>query len=227
MNKLHTSVFTGGLLLSPVLLTAEELLRTSAESGYVENESDPVADASSNLQTVADHLTLWHLAAYVDLAFLVAWPVALLAISVVVARSRPVLSVVSGVCGLISVLGMAFHWAFYYLALASAAQADDRELAARVAATDGDDVLLGIALLMFLVGTLLAVLTAGFGLWRAHALAWWGTLGLLVWLAYVVLGPESRLAALLNLALLLPFVGVARRLTPGTEKAAQPEPVHA
>ena len=69
-----------------------------------------------------------------------------------------------------------------------------------------------VALLMFLVGTLLAVLTAGFGLWRAHALRWWGAIGLVVWLGYVFVGPEARLAALVNLALLLPFVGVAQRL---------------
>jgi hypothetical protein len=224
MNRLHSSVLIGGLLLSPVLITVEEVFRTTAESGYVENESDPVADASSHLQTVADHLTLWHLAAYLNLGFLFAWAVAFLAITIVVARTRPVLGVVTGVCGLISVLGTAFHWAFYYLPLASLALADDREMAAEAAATYGDDILLVIALLMFLVGTLLAVLAAGFGLWRAHALAWWGALGLLVWLGYVFVGPESRLAALLNLALLLPFIGVARQLTQGTEKAPQLEP---
>jgi hypothetical protein len=211
-----------------VLITAEELIRTTADSGYVENESDPVADASSHLEVVADHLTWWHTAAYLNLAFLFTWAMALLAVTVVVARNRPVLGVFCGVWGLVSVLGTAFHWAFYYLPLASLAQTDDRNMAAHAAAAYGDDVLLVIALLMFLVGTLLAVLMAGLGLWRAHALSWWGALGLLVWLGYVFAGPESRLAALLNLALLLPFVGVAQRLTTGTrKKASELEPVSA
>ena len=75
MNRLHTSILTGGLLLSPVLITVEELIRTTADTGYVENEADPVADASSHLQVVADHLTLWHAAAYLNLAFLLAWAI--------------------------------------------------------------------------------------------------------------------------------------------------------
>jgi hypothetical protein len=41
----------------------------------------------------------------------------------------------------------------------------------------------------------------------------WGAVGLAVWFGYVFLGPEARAAALFNLALLLPFVAVARRLT--------------
>lgn len=32
----------------------------------------------------------------------------------------------------------------------------------------------------------------------------------MVWLGYVFAGPEARLAALVNLALLLPFLGVAK-----------------
>jgi hypothetical protein len=42
-----------GLLLSPVIIAVEELIRTTADSGYVENEADPVADAASHLQAVA------------------------------------------------------------------------------------------------------------------------------------------------------------------------------
>ncbi len=227
MNRLHTSLLAGGLLLSPVLITVEELIRTTADSGYVENEADPVADAASHLQALADHLTLWHAAAYLNLVFLFAWAIALLAVTIVVARTRPMLGAVSGLLGLVSVLGIAFHWAFYYLPLASLAQEDDRDMAAHAAATYGDDVLLVVALLMFLVGTLLAILTAGFGLWRAHALRWGGAIGLVVWLGYVFVGPEARLAALLNLALLLPFVGVAQRLTPSKDTVSQLEPTAA
>jgi hypothetical protein len=217
----------GGLLLSPVLITVEELIRTTAEGGYVENEADPVADAASHLQAVADHLTLWHAAAYLNLAYLFAWAIALLAVTIVVARARPMLGAVSGLVGLVSALGVAFHWAFYYLPLSSAAQADDRDMAAHALSAYGDDVLMVVALLMFLVGTLLAVLTAGIGLWRAQALPWWGAIGLMVWLGYVLAGPEARLAALLNLALLLPFIGVAQRLTPGKDTVSELEPMAA
>jgi hypothetical protein len=213
MNRLHTSILAGGLLLSPILLTGEELLRTTAEADYVENDADPVADAASQLQAVADHLPMWHAAAYVDLAYLLTWAIGLLAITIVVARVRPVLGTVTGLCGLASVVGVAFHWAFYYLQIASLAQVDDRGMAAQVVAEDGDGALGAIALLMFLLGTLLAVLTAGIGLWRARALTWYGAIGLAVWVGYVFAGPEARLAALLNLSLLLPFVGAARRLS--------------
>jgi hypothetical protein len=81
-----------------------------------------------------------------------------------------------------------------------------------------------VALVMFLLGTLTAVLAAGVGLWRAHALPWWGAVGLAMWLGYVFLGPEARAAALFNLALLLPFVGVALRLTPEPDPAQRGEP---
>ena len=227
MNRLHTSILAGGLLLSPVLITVEELIRTTAESGYVENESDPVADAASQLQAVADHLTLWHAAAYMNLAYLFTWAIALLAVTIVVARTRPILGAVSGLLGLVSVLGVAFHWSFYYLPLASLARVDDRDMAAHAASTIGDDVLLVVALLMFLVGTLLAVLTAGFGLWRAHAMPWWGAIGLVVWLGYVFAGPQARFAALLNLALLLPFTGVAQRITPSKDTVSEHVPTAA
>jgi hypothetical protein len=143
------------------------------------------------------------------------------------ARTRPMLGAVSGLLGLVSVLGVAFHWTFYYLPLASLAHVDDRDMAAHAASTYGDDVLLVVALLMFLVGTLLAVRTAGFGLWRAHALPWWGAIGLLIWLGYVFAGPQAQLAALLNLALLLPFVGVARRLTPSKDTVPEHVPAAA
>lgn len=216
MNKLHARILAAGLLLSPLLLTAEELVRLTVDKAYVENETDPIADASSHLAAVADRLAWWHAAAYLDLGYLATWALALLAVAIVVARTRPVLAAVCGLLGLVSVLGLAFHWAFYYLALASLAHETDRDLAAR-AADASDDTLLAVALVMFLLGTLAAVLAAGVGLWRAHALQWWGAMGLAVWLGYVFLGSEARASALMNLALLLPFVAVARRLTPAPD----------
>jgi hypothetical protein len=227
MNRPNTLILSAGLLLSPVLLTAAEWVRLTVDNAYVEIESDSVADAASHLQAVADRLAWWHAAAYLDLAFIAAWALALLAITVVVGRTRPVLAALSGLLGLISTLGLAMHWAFYYIPLASLAQAADRDLAARAASAYGDDRLLAIALLMFLLGTLLAVLGAGVGLWRAHALPWWAALGLVVWLGYVVTGTEARPAALLNLALLLPFLAVARRLAPGKDAVPEREPTPA
>ena len=63
-------------------------------------------------------------------------------------------------------------------------------------------------------------------LWRAQALPWWGAVGFATWLGYVFLGSEARAAALFNLALLLPFDAVARRLTPEPETAQLDEPAH-
>jgi hypothetical protein len=224
MNKLHSHILAGGLLLSPVLLTAEELVRLTVDNAYVENETDPIADASSHLAAVADRLAWWHAAAYLDLAYAATWALALLAVAIVVARTRPVHAAVCGLLGLVSVLGIAFHWAFYYLPLASLAQQTDRDLAAHALDASGHDTLLLVALVMFLLGTLAAVLAAGVGLWRAHALPWWGAVGLATWLGYVFLGSEARASALINLALLPPFVAAARRLTPVPDAAHRDEP---
>jgi hypothetical protein len=222
MNRLHSSILAGGLVLSPVLLTSVELIRLTVDNQYVENESDDVLDSASHIQAVAENLSLWHTAAYLDLGFLLSWAIAMLAITIVVARSRPVLAAVVGMLGLVSSVGVAFHWAFYYLPLAGLAQAADRDVAARAASMYGEGALIAVALLMFLLGTLLAVLASGIGLWRAHALPWWGALGLAVWLGFVFVGSEARAAAFVNLALLLPFVAAARQLSPG--KRAVPEP---
>lgn len=226
MNRLHSRILAGGLLLSPVLITAEELIRLTVDNAYLENETDPVADASAHLAVVADRLTWWHAAAFFDVAYGATWALALLAVTILVARTNPVAAAVSGLLGLVSVLGVAMHWAFYYLPLASLAHEPDRDLAARALDAVGDGRLLIAALVMFLLGTLTAVLSAGVALWRAHALPWWGAVGLATWLGYVFLGPEARAAALLNLALLLPFVAVARRLTPEPDTAHREEPAH-
>jgi hypothetical protein len=226
MNRLHSRILRGGLLLSPVLITTEELARLTVDNAYLENETDPIADATSHLAAVTDRLAWWHVAAYVDLAYAATWALSLLAITILVARTKPVAAAVSGLLGLVSVLGVALHWAFYYLPLASLAHQPDRDLAARALDAAGDDMLLILALVMFLLGTLMAVLTAGVALWRAQALPWWGAVGFATWLGYVFLGPETRAAALLNLALLLPFVAVARRLTPEPDTAQLDEAAH-
>jgi hypothetical protein len=45
-----------------------------------------------------------------------------------------------------------------------------------------------------------------------------------MWLGYLILGSEARAAALVNLALLLPFIAVARQLTPNSTGALHEEP---
>ena len=76
-----------------------------------------------------------------------------------------------------------------------------------------DDWLSAVALLVFLAGALLTPIVLGVGLWRAHALPWWAAAGLVLWLAGVFVGSEATPAALVNLALLLPFAAVARHLS--------------
>jgi hypothetical protein len=224
MNKLHARILAGGLLLSPVLITAEELTRLTVDNTYLENEADPVADASAHLAAVTEGLAWWHAAAYLNLAYAATWALALLAITIVVARTKPVAAAVGGLLGVVSVLGVALHWAFYYLPLASLAHEPDRDLAARALDAVGNDTMLVVALVMFLLGTLMAVVAAGVGLWRGHALPWWGAVGFAIWLGYVFLGPEARAAALFNLALLLPFTAVVRQLTPEPKGAPRGEP---
>jgi hypothetical protein len=224
MNKVHSRILAAGLLLSPVLITVEELARLTVDDNYLENETDPVADASAQLAAVTDGLAWWHTAAYVNLTFAGTWALALLAVTIVVARTRPVAAAVCGLLGLVSVLGVTLHWAFYYLPLASLAQEPDRELAARALNALGNDPMSVVALVMFLLGTLAAVVTAGVGLWRGQALSWWGAVGFATWFGYVLLGPEARAAALVNLALLLPFIAVARQLTPHPQRARHEVP---
>ncbi|HKE67707.1 MAG TPA: hypothetical protein VKB55_00535 [Nocardioidaceae bacterium] len=224
MNTLQSGVLKAALVLSPVLITVEELARTTVESNYVENESDEIADAASQLQAVSDHLTLWHTAGLISIAYAAAWCLALLAIVVVIGRSRPVIGTVTGILGLCSVLGIAMHAIFYYAIAGGLAQESDRALATQAATIGGDDLITIVGLIFFLLGTLLVTISMAFGLWRARALPWWGAVGFLVWFGYVFSGPEARVAALLNLALLLPFIAVARQLQPGRAVLEQPQP---
>lgn len=224
MNTLQSGVLKAALVLSPVLITVEELARTTVESNYVENESDEIADAASQLQAVSEHLTLWHAAGLISLAYAAAWCLALLAIVVVIGRSRPVIATVTGVLGLCSVLGIAMHAIFYYAIAGGLAQESDRALAIQAATIGGDDLITIVGLIFFLLGTLLVTVSMAFGLWRARALPWWGAVGFLVWFGYVFSGPEVQVAALLNLALLLPFIAVARQLRPDRVVVEQPQP---
>lgn len=224
MNTLQSGVLKAALLLSPVLITVEELARTTVESNYVENESDPIADAASQLRAVSDHLTLWHTAGLLSIAYAAVWCLALLAIVLVIGRSRPVIATVTGIFGLCSVLGIAMHAIFYYADAGGLAQEADRGLAAQAASMGGDDLITIIGLIMFLLGTLLATVSMTFGLWRARALPWWGAVGFLVWFGYVFSGPETQAAAVLNLALLPPFIAVAQQLRHDDVPAQQPQP---
>ena len=224
MNTLQSGVLKAALILTPVLITVEELARTTVESNYVENESDPIADAESQLQAVSDHLTLWHMAGLFSIAYAAAWCLALLAIVVVIGRSRPVIATVTGIFGLCSVLGIAMHAIFYYAIAGGLAQEADRALAAQAMSISGDDLITIVGLIMFLLGTLLTTVSMAFGLWRARALPWWGAVGFLIWFGYVFSGPEAQAAAVLNLALLLPFIAVARQLRHDEATAPEPQP---
>ena len=223
MNTLHSRIMIGALLLSPVLLTASELARLTVDNAYVENDANPVADTASHLQAVADRLGLWHAAGLLEVAFAATWCIALLAAALVIARSRPVLAAATGLAGLLSTLGVAMHTAFYYVPLAGLAQEPDQALAAKAGAIGADDPLLGVALALFLLGTLAAILAMGLGLWRAGVLPWWGGLGVVAWLGSVVAGSELPAAALVNLVLLLPFAVVAARLRKPGETVPQAE----
>jgi hypothetical protein len=190
------------------------LARLRVESGHVEHD-DPLLDARSQLDAIAAHLPLWHLAAVLNLAFVLAWFGALTGCVLVIGARRRWAALTTAVVAVVAGVGLAMHNAFYYLTLAELAGASDRARAAAVAADAGSDPLSLLALLMFMVGGLLTPVVLGVALWRAHALPWWAALGLLIWLAAALIGSELMLGALLNLALLLPFAAVARQLRVG------------
>ena len=190
MNKLHSSILAGGLLVCPVVLTVHEVARLRVDDLYVEHENDALADAYSHLDAVSDHLGLWHAVSVLEMVYAASWALAMLAIVLVVARSRPVLAVVVGALGLVSTLGAPMHTTFYFGTLDALAQVPDRDLAAHAAAAMEEQLVVVVGLIMFLIGTVLAILAAGFALWRARALPWWGAVGLLGWAAYVFVGSE-------------------------------------
>jgi hypothetical protein len=224
MNTFQTRVLQGALLISPLLITAAELARTTVERGHIENDSDPIADATSHVQAVSDGLTLWHTAGLLSIAFAATWCLALLAVTLVVGRLRPVVATITGFFGLCSVLGLAMHAIFEYATMGGLAQESDRGLAAQAATIGGDDLIMAVGVILFLLGILATTVSMTFGLWRAQALPWWGALGLLVWFAYVFIGPKQQPAALLNLAMLLPFIAVARRLPADHARTQQHQP---
>jgi hypothetical protein len=210
-RPIHRPLLIACLLAAPALLTASELARLRVESAHVESE-DAVADARSQLDAVAAQLPLWHLAAVLDLLFILAWLGALLAAVIVIARTRPLAGLATGAVAVLSGLGFAMHHAFYYQALADLAGTPDHDRTARVLAASGSDWLSVVALLIFFAGALLTPIVLGVGLWRARALPWWAAAGLVLWFAGVFIGSEATPAALVNLALLLPFAAVARHL---------------
>jgi hypothetical protein len=211
-RPIHRPLLIACLLAAPAVLTVSELARLRVESAHVESE-DAVVDARSQLDAVAAQLPLWHLAAVLDLLFIIAWLGALLAAVLVVARTRPRAGLATGAVAVLSGLGLAMHNAFYYQALADLAGTPDHDQTARVLAASGSDWLSAVALLVFFAGALLTPIVLGVSLWRAHALPWWAAAGLVLWLAGVFVGSEATPAALVNLALLLPFAAVARHLS--------------
>jgi hypothetical protein len=221
---LQQGLLTTCLLAAPVLLTASELARLRVENGRVESE-DTYRDVLSQLDAVTAHIGLWHLAAWLDLAFILTWTGALVAAVVVIHRTRPWIATLTGVTAALSIVGLSMHHAFYYQALADLAGIPDHVSTARLLAQAGSDPLSVAALLMFLLGALLTPVILGIGMWRARSLPWWAAAGFLLWLGSVLIGSEATPAALFNLALLLPFAALAGELTSAPRDVEQPQAV--
>jgi hypothetical protein len=212
MHVLHARGLVVGLVAAPVLLTASEALRLHVARSYVENDSDPVADVSSELDSVSSQLAPFHLAAGLDAGFAVAWLISLLAMCLALASQRPLLSLVGGLLGALSAVATGMHFAFYWVALDEFATAPNRaQVVNALASTDGSP-LFAFALVAFLVSGFLAVLVLGFGLWRIGTLPLWATGALVLWLVSGILGSEAVAASLANLLLLVPFTFVARTM---------------
>lgn len=218
MTTSHRRLLVAALLASPLLLTVSEAARLTVDTRYVESD-DPVADTAAHVAAVADHLMLWHVAGFTSLAFVITWAGALAAMVLMLAPRAPRAAAAGGVLAVLSVVGAALHTAFYYLPLAELAGADDAGAAARAgAAISGDDPLSVTALLLFLLGGLLAPLVLGLSLWRARVVPWWAAAGVVAWTLVSFLGLESVAAAAANLLLLVPAVAVARRLAPAADR---------
>lgn len=222
--RLQRGLLTTCLLAAPALLTASELARLEVENSRVESE-DTYRDVMSQLDAVTAHIGLWHLAAWLDLAFILTWTGALVAAVIVIHRTRPWIATLAGVTAAVSIVGLSMHHAFYYQALADMAGIPDHESTARLLAQAGSDPLSVAALLMFLIGALVTPVILGIGMWRAHTLPWWAATGLLLWLGSVLIGSEATPAALFNLALLLPFAALAGELAAAPRTVEQPPAV--
>ena len=226
MTSPQRRLLVAALFLSPLLLTASELLRLRVDGAYVENQADPVADAASHLAAVAGNIAAWRWAGFLTLGFVTVWGVALIGMAVLLGERKPRLGPVGVVVAVLATVGSALHLAFYYLPLGQLATAGDPELAARAAALDGHDPLAAVALLLFLASALAPVVLA-VGLWRASILPWWGMVAVLVWFGTALLGSEETPAALLNLLLLVPAAALARRRQYDPTQAAPAAPVPA
>jgi hypothetical protein len=213
MTLLQRRLAAAALLLAPLLLTASELARLRVDGAYVEDESDPVADAGSHISAVGQSLDLWRTAGLLALGFTVAWGLSLLAGASVISEHRPVLGAVAGVLAVVAVTGSALHLAFYYLPLADLAGSASSSEAARAGALlDGGDAISAVAFLVFLLGLLAAPAVAAFGLWRVRVLPWWAALAMLAWIVGGLVGAEGEPAAFVNLLLLIPAAVLARYL---------------
>jgi hypothetical protein len=226
MTSPQRRLLVAALFLSPVLLTASELLRLRVDGAYSENEADPVADAASHLAAVGGNLTAWHAAGFLTLGFVVVWGVALIGMAVLLGERKPKLGAVGVLVAVLATVGSALHLAFYYLPLGELATAPDAQLAARAAALDGHDPLAAVALLLFLAGALAPVFLAS-GLWRASVLPWWGMAAVLAWFGTALVGAEEQPAALLNLLLLIPAAALGRRAWYNSTHAAPVSPIAA
>ena len=226
MNAAQRRLLVAALFLSPVLLTASELLRLRVDGAYAENEADPVADAASHLAAVAGNLTTWRTAGFLTLGFVVVWGVALIGMAALLAERKPRLGAVGSLVAVLAIVGSALHLGFYYLPLGQFATAPDAELAARAAALDGHDPLATVALLLFLASALAPIFLA-IGLWRAGVLPWWAMIAVLAWFGSAMLGAEQQSAALLNLLLLVPAAVLGRRLAQDPTQSAPAIPAPA
>jgi hypothetical protein len=225
MTSAQRRLLVAALFLSPVLLTASELLRLRVDGAYSENEADPVADAASHLAAVSGNLTAWHAAGFLTLGYVVVWGLALIGMAALLAERKPRLGAVGGLVAVLAIVGSALHLGFYYLPLGEFATAPDPELAARAAALDGHDPLATAALLLFLAGALAPVFLT-IGLWRAAILPWWAMVAVLAWFGTALFGAEQQSAAVLNLLLVVPAAALTRRVAqdPTHPAPAKPAP---
>jgi hypothetical protein len=200
------------LVLTPPLLTAEELLRSS-----VVPEGGSTAE---QLRSVAAGAGWWRAYVLVGALSIVAFTAALLGFVAALQHRAPRLAAVGGALALLMAVAQALHLAFEgVLTAALAARPGEVAAADHVTAQLEGDPLGSGSILLFIGTTTVVPFLLAAALWRTNAVAWWAAVPALLWPVVALFLGNGPLFAVSTLLLLPLTVAVARQLGAGGEPA--------
>lgn len=223
MHSAHRITAIVALIAAPLLLTAGEFLRLLVEGTPVAHESDS-AMYRAQIDAVAANPDMWVLHGIAVLIGTTAWALAVVAIVVLIGRSRPILALVGGLLGLASAVAHGAHLGFYteMLSVLGGMPAEGRDAGVAVwAATEADP--LGPVLVIFFIATfLVGPLVLALGLWRAQVIPLWAFALFVV--GHLVTAGASELVLGLGQLLWLPAMLITVRRLGVAPRAALVEP---